>query len=153
MLIVFDLDLTLTDVNGGNRILEAWHSSKNFHDIKKMLKDLKRKQHKLGIITRGVRNEVIDFLDNVNLLKYFEIILGADSLEENEEETDEYWGEKKRDLLHALKESFNVKDNEMVFLDDMKYNIAPCKAAGFNVIHIEPNGSKKTIELLYRYLR
>jgi len=148
MLIVYDLDLTLTDTNYGDKISEAWKSRTNYDAIKQMLQQQQRDGHILAILSRGVRCDVIKFLDNVKLLHLFTVVIGAKSISENRNNTDSFWGELKTKFLKALS---TVYGDDIVFADDKTYNIQPARRARFKVLHIKPPGSQTTVKLMHNY--
>jgi HAD superfamily phosphatase (TIGR01681 family) len=150
MLFVFDLDLTITDYNYGESIDEAWEIRSNYNSLKQMLKKQKQNGHVLAILSRGVRRDVIYFLKKVKLLHLFNIVIGAKSIAENIDNSDFFWGNLKTRYLHALR---NVYGDDLVFLDDMMYNIRPARKAGFQVIHVKPPGSMSTVKLIHSFLK
>lgn len=149
MLLVFDLDETLTDKNYGDNIEEAWDTRANYDAVKQMLQNQKKDGHLLAILSRGVRRDVIKFLYNVKLLYLFDVIIGAKSISENRDNTNKFWGELKTKYLQALAA---VYSDEIIFMDDMLYNVLPARRAGFKAIHIKPPGSCTTVKLMQRYL-
>jgi HAD superfamily phosphatase (TIGR01681 family) len=149
MLIVFDLDDTLTDFNYGDSVAEAWETRANYDAVKQMLQQQRKDGHTLVILSRGVRRYIIEFLDNVKLLSLFDVIIGAKSISENRDNTDEFWGRLKTKYLKALAA---VYGDEIIFLDDMLYNVLPARRAGFKTIHIKPPGARTTVKLMQRYL-
>ena len=148
MLIVYDLDETLTDKNGGNSISEAWYTRENYNEIKNMLHQQKQKGHTLFVVSRGVRMDVIRFLNESKLFSFFEGIIGAKSIKENRDRSAVYWGKLK---TRYLKELTKVYGNNIVFVDDNLHNILPARKAGFRCIHVNPPGSKSTVALMKKW--
>jgi HAD superfamily phosphatase (TIGR01681 family) len=153
LLYAFDLDLTLTDKDTLDNTIEgSWHSKTNFNDVKQMLQNLKSHKHKIAVVTRGVHTEVIDFLHNINILKYFDVVVGSENKAETYEMSDDYWGVKKTNVLKALQNSLKIENTkDIFFFDDKLYNIIPCKTAGFTAVHVMPFGSKSLLKFIEKH--
>ena len=151
VLLVFDLDETLTDFDSGDTIAEAWKSRKNYDKVRGMLKHLLSQGHRLAVLSRGVRTDVVEFLENTHLLQFFEVVIGATSESQNRNKTDKWWGDQKTKYLKALKDVFGAGD-DMVFVDDMAYNVVPARKAGFTVFHVNPPGSETTVKLVTKHV-
>ena len=144
MLLVFDLDETLTDNNYGNSVKDAWHKKKNYSDVRRMLRSMRKSGHTLAVLSRGTRASVLELLKAVDLVDLFHVVVGARTIAENSDRSDSWWGRHKTSMLHAMKNTF-PEAGELVFFDDMMYNVEPARKAGFTVVHIDPPGSATTV--------
>jgi FMN phosphatase YigB (HAD superfamily) len=151
MIFVYDLDLTITDKNGGDSIQEAWDTHANYMSIKNMFIQQKLNGHILMVLSRGVRRDVITFLKKVKLFHFFNVVIGAKSKSQNVDNTNAFWGRLKTKYLKAIASVYAGEN--LLFCDDMLYNVTPARKAGFKVLHIKPAGSRTTVNLMNRYER
>lgn len=151
-IICFDFDNTLTYYHsGGNPSIEKNYFL-NIEKVKEYLQSLKDNGCKIYIVTRGVREKVVEYLKHHMMDKYFKDVYGAISIEEISEcgkfpNAETYWSYMKVTMLQKIMKTNECSANEIYFYDDTKSNIIQAKLHGFNnSFVVEP--SMKEINLV-----
>lgn len=169
IIFVFDFDLTLTFKNDritnyipidGNYI-DLFESEDKLNDMKETFERIKRMDYNIYINTRGLVRDIIHILKNVginigtcNLIKD---VKGSETLEhinrpfgflelkkyglEQIKDTNILWAVKKVIYLNTIRENENVDYNNILFFDDLHYNIDIAKLNGYTNSFLVGNDS------------
>lgn len=143
-IICFDFDNTLTYYHSGGIPSIEKNYFVNIEMVKTYLQNLKDKKYKMYIVTRGVKEMVIKYLEYNMMDKYFEDVYGAISIDEINmsykfPNAETYWSYKKVSILKEIMKINKCSANEIYFYDDTKSNIIQAKLHGFkNSFIVEP---------------
>ena len=169
IIFVFDFDLTLTFKNDritnyipidGNYI-DLFESEDKLNDMKETFERIKQMDYNIYINTRGLVRDIIHILKNVginigtcNLIKD---VKGSETLEhinrpfgflelkkyglEQIKDTNILWAVKKVIYLNTIRENENVDYNNILFFDDLYYNIDIAKLNGYTNSFLVGNDS------------
>lgn len=105
------------------KLLKEIENTPTFNDLPAVLKNLKAKGYKLGIVTSSPKKIVQKFL-NLNNLELFDFIFSTLSL-----------FHKEKTLLYALKKQ-NLKKDETIYVGDETRDIKAARAAGLKIVSV-----------------
>ena len=158
IVICFDFDLTLTENHSGgypNEVIDpedpnsppytAWNSIKGRESVKAMLITLKKNGFKTYIVSRGIQQQINQYLSRESLTSYFNGVMGAYDGDHLEAEN---WANIKLDYIQKIAQRENVTLDKIIFFDDTQENIAVAKAAGVNALLVNPPTSTTTVSMV-----
>jgi HAD superfamily hydrolase (TIGR01549 family) len=120
--------------------LEALETVQLIKDVEETLKELRRRQYKLGIVTRGCRDYVDAILKRLDLEKFFDAILARDDVENPKPDP-----EHPQKLMELLK----VKPFETLLVGDRPIDDGNCaqnagvKFVWFNKLRVKNSSTIK----------
>ncbi len=101
--------------------------TKDYPNVKETLKELRNIGYKMAVITNKPYEFVPTILEKLGLMKYFDLILGADSLPKKKPDP--------MPLLYACK-NFDIKPYEALMVGDSKSDILAAKSADIDVVAV-----------------
>ena len=149
-ILVLDFDLTITDIHTNGRINQQyfyWYKTQNLILLINCLKKLKKKNWLIYIVSRGIKNDIKQYLKNLDIIKLFNDIYGADNIE-HLSENPLNWAKYKTDFLNEIISMNKINKNNLYFIDDTEENISFAKNSGFINSILLPNVGISSIILL-----
>lgn len=130
---IFDLDDTLYLRNVSDEYKKIYE-----YELIKFLNKLKNNNKILAIASHNISPRY--FLRKMNIDTYFDYIIGE-------------YPRKKSDMIVEILKNVNKVKEDVIFFDDLSYNILECKENGIKSIKIDPkNGIEfKNMEILEYY--
>lgn len=171
----FDFDLTLTDAHSGGYPTEddedtderfiAWNSPEKKEELTEMLQNIQTQGNSIYIVSRGLKDQIIEFLDMEGLLPFFKHVYGAkdeDQLavgtlsgvysEKDEEECSSNWARLKSRMLHEIAVDEQCSSRDIIFLDDTQGNVEEAKRNNFSAYYVFPAGLTTTLNIVHNLL-
>lgn len=140
--VIFDFDNTLTTFNvsvkkdmltGNENVFTNVVTSNNF---KQFLQILRNKNIKIYILSYGYHHIIVNYLKKFNLYHYFDDIYTPSSygLKDGYSYSEQANGKN----LFIERITRNIKNNNILLIDDDRINIAWATEVGYNVVKIDP---------------
>ncbi len=112
-------------------VSEYAHKTELLPDVKKVLKAVKKKKIKIGLVTNTFRKPVLDTLKFHKITNYFDKIVTADDVEK---------AKPYPDPILKLCEKLNVMPDEAILVGDTKNDYKAGKSAGCFVVGLNTHG-------------
>ena len=142
-ILALDFDLTLTDIHTQGHIKQTqlyWYSSSNLNQLVNCLHKFKNSGWKIYIVSRGIENDIIQYLTKLNIIRLFDGIYGAKNFSHLGENTS-LWSKYKTEYLNHIISMNDAKKENLYFIDDTEENIIFAKSSGYsNSIHLSAIG-------------
>lgn len=111
---------------------------KLFPNAKNVLKELKEKDFKIGLVTNTPKKQVHKLLDYLDLREYFDAIVGGDEVKN---------GKPAPDIILEACKRLDVGPSEAVIVGDTAIDIFSCRKAGCASIGFRVDGDKRINDL------
>lgn len=142
-ILALDFDLTITDIHTQGKINQTqlyWYSSNNLNMITNCLRKFKNLGWKIYIVSRGIKEDIIQYLTKLNIIELFDNIYGAKNFAHLAENA-LCWSRYKTEYLDIIISINNTKKENLYFIDDTEENITYAKSSGYsNSIHLSNIG-------------
>lgn len=132
-ILVLDFDLTITDIHTKGRIIQNksyWYSKDNLNLLVNCLKKFKNLGWIIYIVSRGIKDDIKQYLTNLNIIELFDDILGSNSIKQVRENSFT-WAKYKTQYLDNIITINNGDKNNLYFIDDTQENITFAKSSGY----------------------
>lgn len=142
-ILALDFDLTLTDIHTQGHIKQTqlyWYSQTNLNQLSNCLRKFKNSGWKIYIVSRGIENDITQYLTKLNIIGLFDGIYGAKNFA-HLRETTHTWSKYKTEYLNNIISMNEAKKENLYFIDDTEENIIFAKSSGYsNSIHLPSIG-------------
>jgi len=139
VILCFDFDLTLTDINtlGYPKKSEDYFTSESLNGINQTFKKISSQNHSIYIVTRGMRQLVTEYISQpkIEFGQYVKKVYGADEsfpvTGKDGQSWTSVWSDKKTEILEEIISIHQASRYELYFYDDTPLNIEVAKKNGF----------------------
>lgn len=142
-ILALDFDLTITDIHTRGHIKQTqlyWHSSDNLYLLTNCLCKFKNSGWLIYIVSRGIKEDIVQYLTKLNIIELFDGIYGASNYTHFAENAIT-WSRYKTEYLDIIISINNTKKENLYFIDDTEENIIYAKSSGYsNSIHLSNIG-------------
>lgn len=149
-ILVIDFDLTLTDIHTQGHIKQTqlyWYSSENLNQLANCLCKFKNSGWRVYIVSRGIEEDITQYLTKLNIIGLFDGICGAKDFAHLGENA-LTWSKYKTEYLNHIISMNGTQKENLYFIDDTEENIIFAKSSGYsNSIHL-PNIGISSIMLV-----
>lgn len=149
-ILVLDFDLTITDIHTKGRICKEntyWYCQENLNQLVKTLTKFKNIGWKIFIVSRGICQDIKNYLVRLNISYLFDEIYGATDLSHLSHGTYK-WSEYKKQYLNLIVYENKTNKESVYFIDDTEENIQCAKSNGYSNSFVLPNIGVNSLTLV-----
>lgn len=151
-ILALDFDLTITDIHTKGHIKQTqlyWYFFNNLNLIInylcKCLRKFKNSGWLIYIVSRGIKEDIVQYLTKLKIIELFDDIYGASNYTHLGENAFT-WSRYKTKYLDIIISMNGAKKENLYFIDDTKENIIYAKFSGYsNSIHLSNIGISSII--------